>query len=126
MSLRIGMTGTHRATVPQKHTAEAFGNPGVRVLATPMLILYCEMASHDAIVAHLDDGQASVGIHNDNHHLAATPVGGVVTVEATLTAIDGRRLTFAVAGRDQHQTVCRGTHTRVVVDLARFLAGLGR
>ena len=126
MTFVIGMTGTHTAMVADAHTAHALGNDGVHVLATPMMILFCEIATHNTIAAQLTAGEASVGTHVDIHHLAATPVGGVVTVEATLTAIDDRRFTFAVEGRDDHRQICRGIHERVVVDRERFLARLGK
>jgi predicted thioesterase len=48
-----------------------------------------------------------------------------VTVTAELTAVDGRRLTFAVEAVDAHGTVAGlGTIERVVVDRATFLARL--
>ena len=54
-------------------------------------------------------------------HLAPTPVGGKVTAEATLEAVEGRRLTFRVSVSDARGLVAAGRITRVVVERTRFL-----
>ncbi|WP_436846332.1 thioesterase family protein [Streptomyces shenzhenensis] len=45
--------------------------------------------------------------------------GSTVTIEAVLTAVEGRRLLFDVTARDEAAIVCRGRHRRAVVDLDR-------
>ncbi len=124
MAIAVGNTGIYRIVVPTEHTADALGNTGVHVLATPMLGLYCEMACHVAIRDDFAPGQSSVGTHLDIHHLAATPVGEEVTVTATITEIDRRRIVFAVVGVDSRGPVVRGLHERFLVDLEAFLAKL--
>ena len=122
MHFQIGMTGVHTTAVEQEHTAHAVGNPGVEVLSTPMLTLFCEIAGHNAIVDVYDKGYTSVGFHNDLYHLAATPVGSIVTVTATLLTIENRRLTFTIDGHDDEQQIVKGVHERSVVRLDKFLA----
>jgi len=56
-------------------------------------------------------------------HLAPTPVGLGVEVTATLTGVEGRRLTFDIVARDDVEEIGRATHERVVVDEERFMAG---
>ena len=113
----VGMKGVHVVRVEPQHTAHAWGNVGVPVLATPILILFCEIAGHNAIFRNFKPGEGSVGYHNDLWHLAATPVGGTVTVEATIREIDRKRLIFDVTGHDERAQVVKGTHERIVVDL---------
>ena len=43
-----------------------------------------------------------------------------VRVRATLTAIEGRKLTFAVEAFDSKEKVGEGVHVRYVVDRQRF------
>ena len=124
MKFEIGMTGVHTVTVGPEHTAHAVGNPGVEVLSTPTLTLFCEIAGHNAVSPAYDDGDSSVGFHNDLYHLAATPVGGIVTVTATLTAIEGKRLTLTIDGHDENRQIVRGIHERYVIRLDAFLAGV--
>ena len=45
-----------------------------------------------------------------------------VTSAATVTAVDGRTLTFDVGASDDTGEIGRGTHTRAIVDVDRFLA----
>ena len=46
MDLEPGATNTLTAVVDESMTADRFGNTGVQVLATPMLVSYFELAAH--------------------------------------------------------------------------------
>jgi fluoroacetyl-CoA thioesterase len=50
----------------------------------------------------------------------------VVTVDAELTRIEGRKLSFSVTAHDGLDTISNGTHDRVVIQKARFLERLER
>jgi predicted thioesterase len=55
-------------------------------------------------------------------HLAPVAPGGTVQAEATLEAVEGKRLTFRVSVTDTHGgLVAAGRITRVSVERARFL-----
>lgn len=76
-----------------------------------------------ALAGHLDDDEATLGMHVDVSHEAPTPAGAPVTVEIELTAVDGRTLTFAAQARDDDVAVIsRGTHRRTVITPSRFTA----
>jgi fluoroacetyl-CoA thioesterase len=45
-----------------------------------------------------------------------------VTFRATVLAVDGRRVRFAVEAVDAWERVAEGVHERVIVDVARFAA----
>ncbi|MBB4778312.1 putative thioesterase [Actinomadura catellatispora] len=78
-------------------------------------------------VAGLGDGRTSVGTRVELEHLAASPVGMRVTVEAVLTEVDGARLVFEFEATDERDVVVgKGRVERVVVDRERFLARLPR
>lgn len=127
MSARAGLRGTARMTVTDDDTAEALGSGDVAVLATPRLVALIEEAAVAALDEALEAGTTSVGVAVDVEHLAASPVGAVVSAEATLREVDGRRLHFDVRAADEDGTeVARGRHVRAVVDRERFLANLGR
>ena len=87
------------ALVTPEWTAERFGNPGVKVLATPALIALLEETAIGCIASTLVPGQGSVGTRIDVQHLAATPVGMKVVGHAELIEVDGRRLVFKVEAR---------------------------
>jgi fluoroacetyl-CoA thioesterase len=121
MGLEPGMTNTLMIVVDESMTADRFGNRGVPVLATPMLVSYFELAAHQLAMPALGPGQGTVGFHVDIRHLAATPIGQRVTFRAILTEVDGRRLVFRVEADDGQERVGEGTHVRFVVDMERFM-----
>ena len=52
-------------------------------------------------------------------------MGQTVEIMVTVTAIEGRRYTFALRAVDaSNDVIGEGTHTRVVVNRQRFLEGL--
>ncbi len=120
--LAAGLTGQASVTVSADLTAAALGSGNVSAFSTPALIALLEGAAVSALEGRLPEGQTSVGTRLDVRHLAATPVGMTVRAVATLTAVDGRRLVFAVEAHDEVEQVGAGTHERFVVDRARFEA----
>lgn len=121
MTLQPGLRGSAQATVTDADTARALGSGDVDVLGTPRLVALLEAAAVDALRGALDHGTTSVGVALEVEHLAATPVGGTVLAEATLTQVDGRTLHFTVQAHDDHRQVARGEHHRALVDRERFL-----
>jgi predicted thioesterase len=109
-------------TVTAEVTADAMGNRGVRVLATPFLIGLLENAAAGVLKPHLPPGASTVGTMVEMRHLAATPVGMTVRAKATLLEADGRRFLFQVEAWDDKDKVAEGRHERAIVpNLARFL-----
>lgn len=77
-----------------------------------------------ALAGHLDDGEATFGVHVDVSHGAPTPPGTPITVEVELTEVEGRQLTFSVHAHDDAAVIGSGTHRRVVINTGRFEARL--
>jgi fluoroacetyl-CoA thioesterase len=125
MELTAGRRAEITMVVGEQDTAAALGSGDVPVLGTPRLLALAEAATVRALDGALAPGQTSVGTSVRLEHTAASPVGMRVTVTAELTAIDGRRLAFAVEAVDGAGTVAGlGTVERVVVDRDKFLARL--
>lgn len=121
MPLGPGVIGevTHRVT-PDTF-ATRWGNPGVEVLATPVVVGWLEDAAMRAVAPHLEPGQASVGTMVSMKHLAATPGGMTVRAKATVRTVDGRRVVFAVEAWDDKEKIAEGEHERFIVNMAKFL-----
>jgi fluoroacetyl-CoA thioesterase len=133
MPLQPGQAATVERVVTPELTADALGNPGVTVFATPFVINRLEHAAHAVMVPHLAPGAATVGTGVDVRHLAATPPGMRVRATAVLMETDGSRYLFEVEAWDEVEKIAEGRHERFMVpDLARFLeraaakAGRGR
>jgi predicted thioesterase len=122
----VGREGTARTTVNAENTADAYGNLGLQVFATPALVALVEQAAMAAIRDDLADGEMSVGGVVRVRHLAPTPRGGTVTARATLRSVEGQRIWFDVVAHDETEQVGEGEHQRIVVDTARFLARVER
>lgn len=122
MSIEIGMTGRTECSVTEQNTALAVGSGALPVFATPMMAALMEAAAMNAVSACLDEGQGTVGTKLDITHDAATPVGMKVWAEATVTAVDGRRICFTVIAQDECGPIGSGTHERFVISNDRFLA----
>ncbi len=122
MAIEPGLVGVVEVVVQAADTADALGNKGVHVLATPRLVALLELAAIRAVEAHLPPGAGTVGTRIDVRHLAATPVGMRATIRATLREVDGRRFVFDIEGRDEADRIVEGTHERFQIDQAKFLA----
>jgi fluoroacetyl-CoA thioesterase len=122
MDPQPGATAEVEVIVTPDRTADAMGNRGVQVLATPFLIGLLEDAAGTVLKPHLASGAATVGTMVEMRHLAATPVGMKVRARATLLETDGRRFLFAVEAWDAKEKVAEGRHERfVVLNLQNFL-----
>jgi predicted thioesterase len=97
------------------------GSGDLQVYATPAMIALMEAAAVSAIGPLLSEGQTSVGVALDIRHLAATPLGHQVRARAEVTEVDGRKVTFEVKAWDEEEIIGRGTHTRFVIDVQRFM-----
>ena len=89
------------------------------VYATPRMVSDVEYACRDFLLEHLDAGEDSVGAHVSIDHLAATPLGLSVTVEAKVVDVDRRRVTFESTVQDPVELAGKGTHVRFVVETAK-------
>lgn len=122
MLIEIGMKGRAETVAAPDNTAQAVGSGLVPVFATPWMVALMEKAAVQAVQGALPEGESTVGTRLDVSHDAATPIGMKVWAEAEVTAVEGRKLTFAVAAFDEVGRIGGGTHERFVIGLDRFLA----
>ena len=122
MPVEVGMKGRAETVVTRDNTAQAAGSGLVPVFATPWMIALMENAAVNAVQAALAPDEGTVGTRLDVTHDAATPIGMRVWAEAEVTAVEGRRLTFAVSAYDEAEKIGGGTHERFIIRPERFLA----
>jgi fluoroacetyl-CoA thioesterase len=125
--LQPGLQGTFRYRVPGSKTVPCIypEAPDFQmmpaVLATGYLVALCEWACVELIKPHLDwPLEQTLGTHVNLSHLAATPPGLEVEITVRLTAVEGRKLTFAVNAHDGVDKITEGTHERHAIDAGRF------
>jgi fluoroacetyl-CoA thioesterase len=114
---RVTYTVAERATVPHTYPECPIIAAMPKVFATGFMIILMERAC-----THLDAGEGSVGVHVDVSHLAATPVGMTVTVDAECVQIVDRRVAFNVKAHDGLDQIGEGRHERFAVNWDNFNA----
>jgi len=119
-TLIAGVTGEARHRVVTENLVSFRKPDAPPVLATPWLLHVMETAAYDAILPHLDRGEASVGVAFEFEHLAPTPAGDTVVATAKVLAVEGNRISLEFEARDSHELVARGKHVRMVVGKERF------
>ena len=129
--LKPGLTFTWRytiparATVPQLYHDTAFCRDMPDVLATGYMVGIMELACTNGIMPYVDwPREQSLGVMVSFQHLAASPSGMTIEIKGEVTAVEGRRVHFAVVAWDGVDKICEGTHERHVIDAEKFNARL--
>jgi fluoroacetyl-CoA thioesterase len=122
-SLKPGVSRTSRITVDRDRTIGFMGEEG-RVYATPFLVRDIEHTCRNLILEHADAGEDSVGTEIAVKHLAPTLPGMTVEITATVKEVDGRRIVFDIAAKDDLEAICGGSHQRFVVDVGKTVERL--
>lgn len=126
---QVGDKGTAAATADAPKLADALGSGSLPVFGTPALIALCEGAACNAVETGLGEGETTVGTRVAVEHIAATAKDKPVWAEATVTVKEGRKIEFSVdafegENGDREKPIGRGSHSRVIIDAARFMARL--
>ena len=122
-SLQPGVSLNRRVVIDRPRTIGFMGEEA-RVYATPSMILDIEHTCRELILGHADGGEDSVGIEVAVKHLAASLTGMTVEIVVTVTAVEGRKVTFEVSARDEIEPISTGSHSRFVVNVAKTVERL--
>ena len=117
-TLKMGLATRREVPVDESRCIGFMGKEGM-VYATPRMVSDVEYTCRDFLLEHLDAGEDSVGAHVSIDHLAATPLGLKVSIDAKIVEIDRRRVTFEFSVRDPIEECGRGRHVRFVVETAK-------
>jgi fluoroacetyl-CoA thioesterase len=119
-SLRPGVSRTSKITIDKDRTIGFMGEEG-RVYSTPNMVRDIEHTCRDLILEHCDANEDSVGINVTINHLAPTLPGMTAEITVTVITVEGRKVTFDVAAKDNLEPIGAGTHSRFVVDKGKTL-----
>lgn len=117
----IGATATASTIVTEQNTAQTMKSGSLPVFATPAMCALMEEAAQAAVSSHLELGQGTVGTHLSISHVAASPLGAVITATATVTAVEGRKITFHLTAHDATEEIGNGTHERFIISNDKFM-----
>lgn len=118
--IKAGLKYAVTEMVTEQNTAEAMGSGSLPVYATPAMTCLMEKAAAEALEPLLPDGWTSVGIALNVAHKAPTPRGLSVRAEAEVTAVEGRKIIFAVRAFDEREEIGSGVHERFAVLRDKF------
>jgi fluoroacetyl-CoA thioesterase len=118
---KIGVEKERRLKVATNQTT-SFLWEGENVLSTPSMISEMEetcrlLVKEQCIVDSMWD---SVGTLVNIKHLAATPVGTEITLNAKIVSFEGRRVLFEVVASDAIERIGEGTHERSLIEVPKF------
>ncbi len=122
--LCIGLSLQLQRRVNSNDSARHYGSGLVDVFATPAMIGLMEQTCMELVLPHLEEGKNTVGTEVSVRHLKATPIGQMVTCKATLTAIEDKKLVFQVEVSDESGLAGEGSHSRYIIDVAKFMSKL--
>lgn len=122
--IEIGTKHTSTTIVGSNNVASAVGSGGLDVFATPSMVALMEHAAMTAVAPFLAEGDTTVGGYIATSHIAPSPIGATIEAEAVVTAVEGRKIEFSVEARCGEQLLGKGTHTRFIVNSAKFMGKL--
>jgi predicted thioesterase len=114
-SLKPGVSKVRRIIVDSDRTVAFMGEQG-RVYATPELCRDIEHTCREALLDHVSPEEDSVGIEIMVRHSAPTLPGMEVSISATVTNVEGRKVSFDVVATDELEPIGTGKHVRFIVD----------
>jgi fluoroacetyl-CoA thioesterase len=120
-AIPIGVRGEAEETVEFKDTLTAHHPELPPVYSTPDMIRLMETAAFHALQPYCEGDEITVGTSINVEHRAASGIGARVRAEAVLESFDGRFYAVRVTARDDVQEIGRGTVTRTVVSVGKFL-----
>ena len=114
---QVGELYTTTFTVTDAMTINRSGKPNAEVLSTPSLLNLMELCTIEASDRYLDTQYTTVGYAVDKmRHLAPTLPGETVKISATLTNVDGNKLTYSIEASEADKNIGFAIHKRAIIE----------
>lgn len=119
-NITIGAKGEQTLLVTAEVAISFLGMENARVLSTPQMISHMEQLCRNTVLPLLESGYDTVGTKVNVSHLAATPIGSVVTFQCEILSATEKRVEFGVLAKTETETIGEGTHERGIINVAKF------
>src|SRR5574340_1349695 len=106
-SLGPGVSRVSRIRIDRDRTIDSMGEEG-RVYSTPNLVRDIEQTCRQLLLEHCAAGEDSVGTDIAIKHMAPTLLGMTVEITATVATVEGRKVVFDIAAKDDVDQICAG------------------
>jgi len=123
-NIKIGASLEHTLLVTAEVAISFLEMDEARVLSTPQMIRSMEWTSRNLVLPLLESGYDTVGTKVNISHLAAAPIGSVVTFRSEIIGVEERRVQFQVVARTEEEVIGEGTHERGIINVAKFATRL--
>ena len=123
--IQVGQSATATVTVTESNIAKTMKSGSLEVFATPAMCALMEEAAQAAVQPELNDDEGTVGISLSISHDAPSPLDSTITATATVTAVEGRKISFAIEASDGIGIIGKGTHERFVINNEKFMTKVG-
>lgn len=120
----IGTRAEMEETVEFEHTLTSRRPELPPVYSTPDMIRLMEIAAFKALQPYCEGDEITVGTAINVEHRAASGIGARIRAEAVLESTNGRFYVLRVSARDDEQEIGRGTVSRAVVSMGKFVERL--
>ncbi len=108
--------------VTLERVASNLGSGSLQVYATPAMVAFVEQTCRKLVEPHLPEGMTTVGIALTVRHIAPTPLGRKVSIQAEIVLIEKNVISFQTAIWDEMEKIGEVTHERAVIEIDRFTA----
>jgi predicted thioesterase len=108
--------------VTLERVASNLGSGTLQVYATPAMVAFVEQTCRKLVEPHLPEGMTTVGIALTVRHIAPTPLGGKVSIQAGIVLIDKNVISFQATIWDEMEKIGEVAHERAVIEIDRFTA----
>jgi predicted thioesterase len=124
--LALGQIGRLTWVVDASMVITLGGDARATVFSTPNMILLMERSAREALRPYLEPGEESVGVDVNIRHVGGAGMGSTVYGVATVSVIDGRRVTFNVQAFCGDRLIGEGTHVRAIVQVERIVENIAK
>lgn len=119
--IKIGLK-KERTVKTDSNQTTTFLWEGENVLSTPSMISEmeetCRLLLKEFCLKQSD--WDSVGTIVNIKHLAATPVGSKIKLEAIIESTEGRKVMFIINAYDEIEKIGEGKHERFIINVPKF------
>jgi fluoroacetyl-CoA thioesterase len=122
----VGARAEAEEKVQFEHTLTAQHPELPAVYSKPDMIRLMETAAFRALQPYCESGEITVGTAINIEHRAASGIGAIIKAEALLESMNGRFYVLKVTAHDDVQEIGRGTVSRAVIEVRRFMDKLSK
>ncbi len=120
--ISVGNRTEDTQQVTLERVASNLGSGTLQVYATPAMVAFVEQTCRKLVEPHLPEGMTTVGIALTVRHIAPTPLGRKVSIQAEIVRIEKNVISFQTAIWDEMEKIGEVTHERAVIEIDRFTA----